>query len=211
MSSISLRQPSCVARQATGAALPLPRIRTCSTSYSPRFNGVIAAPNRSGAPISRRAIRVSAASGMSPELKRSIDEFISANKIVVFMKGTRQFPQCGFSNTVVQILNTLGVPYETVNILEDERLRSGMKEYSQWPTFPQRCVSHPTLSYGTPPGVHQRGVLRRLRHHDRGLPVGPAEGAAGGGPQLVMKHGRTGNWGWRRKDEEQERRSASRA
>lgn len=53
------------------------------------------------------------------------------------MKGNRMFPQCGFSNTCVQILNTLSVPYETVNILEDELLRTGMKEYSQWPTFPQ--------------------------------------------------------------------------
>ena len=49
--------------------------------------------------------------------------------------------QCGFSNTCVQILNTLNVPYETVNILEDERLRSGMKEYSQWPTFPQVYIN----------------------------------------------------------------------
>lgn len=47
------------------------------------------------------------------------------------------FPQCGFSNTCVQILNTLEVPYETVNILEDEGIRQGMKEYSSWPTFPQ--------------------------------------------------------------------------
>lgn len=53
------------------------------------------------------------------------------------MKGNRQFPQCGFSNTCVQILNTMDVPYETVNILEDEKLRQGMKEYSSWPTFPQ--------------------------------------------------------------------------
>ncbi|KAA6419506.1 MAG: monothiol glutaredoxin-5, partial [Trebouxia sp. A1-2] len=75
--------------------------------------------------------------GVSPELKSAIDKFIADNKIVLFMKGNRMFPQCGFSNTCVQILNTLSVPYETVNILEDELLRTGMKEYSQWPTFPQ--------------------------------------------------------------------------
>ena len=53
------------------------------------------------------------------------------------MKGTKMFPQCGFSNTCVMILNSLEVPYEAVNILEDERLRQGLKEYSAWPTFPQ--------------------------------------------------------------------------
>lgn len=53
------------------------------------------------------------------------------------MKGTKMFPQCGFSNTCVQILNQLGAPFEDVNVLEDERIRLGMKEYSQWPTFPQ--------------------------------------------------------------------------
>lgn len=76
-------------------------------------------------------------SGLQPELRAAIEEFITANKVVAFIKGTKQFPQCGFSNTVVQILNTMGVPYVTVNVLEDDLLRSGMKEFSQWPTFPQ--------------------------------------------------------------------------
>lgn len=75
--------------------------------------------------------------GLSPDLRTAIDKIIRSSKVVVFMKGTRDFPQCGFSNTVVQVLNSMAVPYETVNILENERLRSGMKVYSQWPTFPQ--------------------------------------------------------------------------
>ncbi|KAG2440880.1 hypothetical protein HXX76_003734 [Chlamydomonas incerta] len=78
---------------------------------------------------------------MNPELKKSIDELIASNKVVVFMKGNRQFPMCGFSNTVVQILNVMDVPYHTVNILEDDAIRSGMKEYSQWPTFPQVYIN----------------------------------------------------------------------
>jgi monothiol glutaredoxin len=78
--------------------------------------------------------------GMTPELKEAIDKYLSANKVVLFMKGTKMFPQCGFSNTCVQVLNTLSVPYETVNILEDESLRQGMKVYSQWPTFPQLYI-----------------------------------------------------------------------
>eukprot|EP00466_Bigelowiella_natans_P005918 jgi/Bigna1/63721/fgenesh1_kg.58_\ len=53
------------------------------------------------------------------------------------MKGTKDFPQCGFSNTCVGILNRLGVEFETVNVLENEMIRQGMKVYSDWPTFPQ--------------------------------------------------------------------------
>lgn len=56
------------------------------------------------------------------------------------MKGTKEFPQCGFSDTVVQVLNSLNVPFETLNILENEVLRQGMKEYSNWPTFPQLYI-----------------------------------------------------------------------
>lgn len=74
---------------------------------------------------------------MKPELKSAIDTFIQENKVVVFMKGTKQMPLCGFSNTVVQILTTMNVPFVSVNILEDDLLRNGMKEYSAWPTFPQ--------------------------------------------------------------------------
>ena len=77
---------------------------------------------------------------MTPEMRESIDKFVGDNKVVLFMKGNKMFPQCGFSNTCVQILNTLEVPYETVNILEDEGIRQGMKEYSSWPTFPQLYV-----------------------------------------------------------------------
>lgn len=79
--------------------------------------------------------------GLSPELRSAIEQFITENKVVAFIKGTKQFPQCGFSNTVVQILNSTSVPYVTVNVLEDELLRSGMKEYSQWPTFPQVYIN----------------------------------------------------------------------
>ncbi|KAF5825861.1 hypothetical protein DUNSADRAFT_6308, partial [Dunaliella salina] len=58
-------------------------------------------------------------------------------QVVLFMKGNKQFPQCGFSNTVVQILNAMDAPFEHVDILANDSLRVGMKEYSQWPTFPQ--------------------------------------------------------------------------
>lgn len=74
---------------------------------------------------------------MTPELKERIENLVNQNKIIVFMKGTKLMPQCGFSNNVVQILNTLGVPFKTVDILEDYEIRQGIKEYSNWPTIPQ--------------------------------------------------------------------------
>ncbi|MBK1987174.1 Grx4 family monothiol glutaredoxin [Sphaerospermopsis aphanizomenoides BCCUSP55] len=74
---------------------------------------------------------------MTPELKEKIDNLVQQNKIMVFMKGNKLMPQCGFSNNVVQILNTLGVPFETVDVLSDHEIRQGIKEYSDWPTIPQ--------------------------------------------------------------------------
>jgi monothiol glutaredoxin len=70
-----------------------------------------------------------------------IHSLVQQNKIMVFMKGNKLMPQCGFSNNVVQILNTLGVPYETVDVLDDPEIRQGIKEYSSWPTIPQVYVN----------------------------------------------------------------------
>ena len=69
-----------------------------------------------------------------------ISNEIKTNDIVVFMKGTPTFPQCGFSGQVVQILDYLGVEYKGVNVLENDDLRQGIKEYSNWPTIPQLYV-----------------------------------------------------------------------
>ena len=69
-----------------------------------------------------------------------IDTEVKSNDVVLFMKGTPQFPQCGFSGQVVQILNYLGVPYKGVNVLENAALRDGIKAYSNWPTIPQLYV-----------------------------------------------------------------------
>jgi monothiol glutaredoxin len=74
---------------------------------------------------------------MTPEIQEKIQNLIEKNKIMVFMKGTKLMPMCGFSNNVVQMLNTLGVPFETVNVLDDPEIRQGIKEYSNWPTIPQ--------------------------------------------------------------------------
>ena len=74
---------------------------------------------------------------MTPELKAKIDGLVQDNKIFVFMKGNKLMPQCGFSNNVVQILNALGIPFETLDVLENPDVRQGIKEYSNWPTIPQ--------------------------------------------------------------------------
>jgi monothiol glutaredoxin len=78
---------------------------------------------------------------MSTAAHQKIDELVKQNKIMVFMKGNKLMPQCGFSNTVVQILNTFGVPYETVDVLADPEIRQGIKEYSNWPTIPQVYIN----------------------------------------------------------------------
>lgn len=77
---------------------------------------------------------------MTPEVQQRIDNLVKQHKVLVFMKGNKLMPQCGFSNNVVQMLNSLGVPYETVDVLEDFEIRQGIKEYSNWPTIPQLYV-----------------------------------------------------------------------
>jgi monothiol glutaredoxin len=69
-----------------------------------------------------------------------IDNEVKNNDVVLFMKGTPQFPQCGFSGQVVQILDYIGVDYKGINVLADGDLREGIKEYSSWPTIPQLYV-----------------------------------------------------------------------
>ena len=78
---------------------------------------------------------------LDPETRKKIDQLVASDPVVLFMKGSRSFPQCGFSASVVNILNTLVPKYTTVNILSDPDIRSGMKEYSDWPTFPQLFVN----------------------------------------------------------------------
>lgn len=70
-----------------------------------------------------------------------IENLVKQHKILVFMKGSKLMPMCGFSNNVVQILNTVGVPYETIDVLEDPEIRQGVKEYSNWPTIPQVYIN----------------------------------------------------------------------
>jgi monothiol glutaredoxin len=75
-----------------------------------------------------------------PEIFKSIRSEIESNDIVLFMKGSTKFPQCGFSSVVVHILKTAGVEFKDLNVLEDPALREGIKQYSDWPTIPQLYV-----------------------------------------------------------------------
>lgn len=75
-------------------------------------------------------------------VQEQIRQLVSNNRVVLFMKGTKQFPQCGFSARAVQILQAAGCgDFVTVNVLEDEGIRQGIKEYADWPTIPQLYVN----------------------------------------------------------------------
>ncbi len=77
---------------------------------------------------------------MSDEAQKAIDEAVKAHDVLLFMKGTPTFPQCGFSSTVVQILDVVGAEYTATNVLENQDIREGIKAYSDWPTIPQLYV-----------------------------------------------------------------------
>ena len=70
-----------------------------------------------------------------------IDEIVKNNQVVLFMKGTPLFPQCGFSSRAVTILEHLNTPFESVDVLQDPEIRQGIKEYSDWPTIPQLYIN----------------------------------------------------------------------
>ncbi|MEO8543662.1 MAG: Grx4 family monothiol glutaredoxin [Betaproteobacteria bacterium] len=78
------------------------------------------------------------------DTQQRIDELVKSSQVLLFMKGTASFPQCGFSGRAIQILKACGVEprqLKTVNVLEDQEIRAGIKDYSQWPTIPQLYVN----------------------------------------------------------------------
>ena len=74
---------------------------------------------------------------MDAQLKSRIETLVASSPVFIFMKGSKLMPQCGFSNNVVQIFHSLGVPFETFDVLSDMEIRQGIKEFSNWPTIPQ--------------------------------------------------------------------------
>jgi monothiol glutaredoxin len=75
------------------------------------------------------------------DTRERIESLVEAHPVLLFMKGTQLFPQCGFSNTAVQILNTFNLEFHSVDVLADDDIRQGIKDYSQWPTIPQLYVA----------------------------------------------------------------------
>ena len=97
------------------------------------------------------------------ELKEQIKEDIKNNAVMLYMKGTKIMPMCGFSATVVNILNAYEVEYETVNVLEDPEIRIKLSEYSNWPTIPQLFVNGELIGgCDIAMELHQKGELREI-------------------------------------------------
>ncbi len=95
---------------------------------------------------------------------------VTANPVMLYMKGTAMFPQCGFSARVVQILTHLGVPFQTANVLEEPELREGVKQFSNWPTIPQLYVKGEFVGgCDIITEMFQSGELETLLS-DRGIP-----------------------------------------
>ncbi len=107
-------------------------------------------------------------------LRARIQETVTAHKVVLFMKGSKQFPQCGFSSSVVSILKEVGVPFETVNVLADPALREGIKAFSDWPTIPQLYVNGEFVGgRDIVAEMHASGELQKLLGLEVAAPVAP--------------------------------------
>jgi monothiol glutaredoxin len=100
---------------------------------------------------------------MAEDMIKKIQSQIDENKILIYMKGTKTMPQCGFSATTVKIFESYGVPFETVNVLADPQLRESLKEFSNWPTFPQVYIKGKLIGgCDICLEMHQRGELEPL-------------------------------------------------
>lgn len=100
---------------------------------------------------------------MGDSIKDRIGSLIERSRIVIFMKGNRLMPMCGFSAAVVQVFEELGVPFETVDVLQDPEIRDGVKVYSNWPTIPQVYVDGKFIGgCDIIREMHSRGELQPL-------------------------------------------------
>lgn len=100
---------------------------------------------------------------ISEQLKKRIEETLSKDRVMLFMKGNPSMPQCGFSAAVVGVLKEVGAPFSSLNILADGEMREGLKEYSSWPTFPQLYVDGKLVGgCDIVKAMHARGELGPL-------------------------------------------------
>eukprot|EP01039_Chlorochromonas_danica_P002996 gene2996-3269_t len=116
---------------------------TCKTSMMQPVRsswGMMRSSSASPASSKSRLALSSQPPALDEETRKKIEELVTNNQVVLFMKGTKEQPQCGFSSTAARILEILKVPYRDVNVFEDDRIRNGIKIYSSWPTIPQLYV-----------------------------------------------------------------------
>jgi len=96
-------------------------------------------------------------------VKEKLQQLVTENKIILFMKGTPDFPQCGFSAKAVHLLNQCQAQFETINVLEDPEIRQGIKDFSQWPTIPQLYVNGDFIGGSDIIGeMYEKGELQEL-------------------------------------------------
>ncbi len=100
---------------------------------------------------------------MSQDIRDKIRSQIESNDIIIYMKGTPEAPMCGFSAQTVSIFQSYGVPFETVNVLEDPEIRQGIKDYSNWPTIPQVYIKGKFIGgCDICTELHERGELEKM-------------------------------------------------
>jgi len=111
---------------------------------------------------------------MTDPVSARIQSDVESNPVVLYMKGTPVFPQCGFSAQVVQVLSLMGVKFKAFNVLDDDELREGIKQYSSWPTIPQLYVKGEFVGgCDIVREMHQSGELAQMLQ-DKGVEVQPA-------------------------------------
>ncbi len=114
---------------------------------------------------------------LSEPARQRISDLVANHRVLLFMKGNRQFPQCGFSARVVRILDTLVPTYEAINVLADAELRDGVKEFSSWPTLPQLYVNGQFVGgCDIVSELHRSGRLRELLEAEAATDGAPASG-----------------------------------
>ena len=126
------------------AAASVALLAASAAAFAPQYGGAPALQQQQRAAASATALREGAGEeefDISPGgTQKRIQAMVDDSPVLLFMKGSKIFPQCGFSNTAVQILQSFNIDFETVDVLADEAVRQGVKEFSQWPTIPQLYI-----------------------------------------------------------------------
>lgn len=126
---------------AAGAALSANSFATPTPVQALGLSKTMSVPTRTTSSSTRLFLSDDFLQQSPQDTRERIEALVEAHPVLLFMKGTQLFPQCGFSNTAVQILNTFNLEFHSVDVLADDDIRQGIKDYSQWPTIPQLYVA----------------------------------------------------------------------